>query len=451
MKKALSLALVSVFVLFVSEHNTTITTLLQLSVALSGLYLVSNLLQQKGVLPILAHIIAGIAVANVTYFCGQNQFLEFIQKSHFWHYMGEFLGLGLLFYSAGLETDVKKVQQVGVRAVLLALLGMVFVGLFGYLGLMPFGLTPIQAAFVVVGLVPTSAGVPMLTFAAKNMSKALVATFILVAAIADDILSLVLLSVLEGASTGTVDPTAILQKVAVTIGFLLIGSLVGYLANRTFLYRIFHDLKSHNAVLIVTLLWGLIFGVIAYFLGVNPVIGTYTAGLFLQKATFDHGKKHEELEHLVTPLVTLFSPIFFMWVGMNFLIAEVTLQAILFALILLVALFFGKLIAAKLTTIGSNSETKAMTEALCFGMFARVEVSLIIVSMGMKILPSYVISALILLVILSVLISIFGLSKWIKDGKVLNFGKLVDFLNNPKNFRYKFGFRLRSNDYLDKK
>ncbi|MBP6086336.1 cation:proton antiporter [Patescibacteria group bacterium] len=415
------LAAVATGILVMSEHGFALASFSYMAVILFALYGITDVLQKAKMLPILAQLVAGIIVINICWLLSAskivnaNPVIEFFQKSHFWHYIGEFVGLSLLFYKAGLETNIVSVKQVGARAVLLALLGMVFVGGLAYLGLMPFGLKPIQTAFIIVGLVPTSAGVPMLVFAAKNMSKALVATFILVAAIADDILSLVLLSVLDGASSGSVDAVAILGKVGITIGFLAIGGLIGYLANKTFLYKIFHNVQSHNSVLIITLLWGTVFGVIAYFLGVNTVIGTYTAGLFLQKARYDEGNKTEELEHLVAPLTNLFAPIFFMWVGGQFIVANITGYSIGLAGVLLVCLSVGKYIAAKMTVIGSDQQTKEMESALCFGMFARVEVSLIIVSMGIAsgILSKEITTSLILVVMISVLVTITGISKWI--------------------------------------
>lgn len=244
--------LVALGVLYVSEHNFGFTTILYTIVIFAGCYLLAYLVDKKRKIELLAYMLGGIVVVNIAYITDQLIFVEFFQKSHYWHLIGEIV-LALLFLKLGLETNVSIIPQVGVRAILLAILGMVFVGL---AGLLLFKISGIQLAFIIVALVPTSAGVPMITMNGKGMGKALLATFILVAAIADDILSLVLLTVLDGAKAGSVDVIVLLQKVGTTIAFLLIGSAIGYLANKKFLYQLFHKLNSETSVLIVTLIWG---------------------------------------------------------------------------------------------------------------------------------------------------------------------------------------------------
>lgn len=406
--------LVALGVLYASEHNFNLTTVVYTSIIFIGSYALAYIIDKKRKVEVLAYILGGIAVVNIAFFTGQLSFVEFFQKSHYWHTIGEIV-LGFLFLKLGLETNVSIIPQVGVRAILLAILGMVFVGAAGYIGLLPFQFSGIQLAFIIVALVPTSAGVPMITMNGKGMGKALVATFILVAAIADDILSLVLLTVLDGAKAGNVDVIVLLQKVGTTMAFLLIGSAIGYLANKRFLYKLFHKLGSETSVLIVTLIWGAIFGITAYLLGVSVVIGTYTAGLFLAKATYDEGKKHVELEHIVDPWVKILAPIFFVWVGGQFLISNITGNALLLAVIMLAALTIGKYLSAKAATIGAKEHIKKMTFGLMFGMFARVEVALIIVAMAISsgVLSQDQITALILMVLFSVIISIVGLSKWV--------------------------------------
>jgi len=82
---------------------------------------------------------------------------------------------------------------------------------------------------------------------------------------------------------------------------------------------------------------------------------------------------------------------------------------------MLAALTIGKYLSAKAATIGAKENIKKMTFGLMFGMFARVEVALIIVAMAISsgILSQDQITALILMVLFSVIISIVGLSKWV--------------------------------------
>jgi Kef-type K+ transport system membrane component KefB len=231
------------------------------------------------------------------------------------HVLAE-LGVLLLLFEIGLETDLREMFRVGAASLSVATVGVVLPFLLGYLywryapHAMSGGDVETAAIFLGATLTATSVGITARVLADLGRMSTPAARIIIGAAIIDDVLGLVILSVVSGVASGkTVSPVGVVGTFAVAAGFLVVAVLVGRFA----VPRLF-DLVVRMRVRFVLLVFAVAFALglaaLADLAGSALIIGSFAAGLILSGTN-----QFDTIEHEVRPVASIFTPIFFVSVG----------------------------------------------------------------------------------------------------------------------------------------
>ena len=362
------------------------TVLLALAFAIVGAKLAGELVERLGQPAVLGELVFGVAVGNAALFGGPD--LKALAHTETLTVLAE-LGAVLLLFHVGLESSPKEMLNVGPRAGLVAVVGVVTPMLlgFGVGAWMRPGESWMLHAFLGAMLSATSVGITARVLKDTDTLRTPFARIILGAAVIDDVLGLVVLAVISGIITGAATGTALsaagvalilMKAVAFLLGALVIGSLVS-----PRLFRGALALKSRGVVLALSL--GLCFALsyLAHLAGLAPIVGAFAAGLVLEDVHFEgHVQRGEPpLHESLEPLIALLVPVFFVRMGMLVDLRSLASASVLgFALLLTAAAILGKLACGFVAPAGVSRLT------LGFGMMPRGEVGLIFAGIGAQLL-----------------------------------------------------------------
>jgi Kef-type K+ transport system membrane component KefB len=227
------------------------------------------------------------------------------------------LGVVLLLFEIGLETDLREMFRVGVASLLVACVGVALPFALGYAYWM---LVPhpepiasdlsTSAIFVGATLTATSVGITARVLSDLGRMNTLESRIIIGAAVIDDVLGLVILSVVSGLAAGAaVSTLGIFRTLAVAVGFLVVAVLAG----RYFVPRLFDlvvRMRVRYVLLVVALAFALGLASLASLAGSALIIGSFAAGLILSGTN-----QFDTIEHEVKPVASVMTPIFFVSVG----------------------------------------------------------------------------------------------------------------------------------------
>jgi len=227
------------------------------------------------------------------------------------------LGVVLLLFEVGLETDLKAMFRIGPAAASVALIGVVlpFAGGYFFWTLAPHpaqgaanvGLT---ALFVGATLTATSVGITARILGDLGWLHSVEARVVLGAAVIDDIVGLVILSIVGTmAAGGTVNPVEVLRILGLAVGFLVVAVFIG---NRTApaVFNLVHQMRTRQTLAVLAFAFVLAISALATKAGSALIIGAFAGGLILSAT-----RQHKEIEQALTPLAAIFAPIFFVKVG----------------------------------------------------------------------------------------------------------------------------------------
>jgi Kef-type K+ transport system membrane component KefB len=233
------------------------------------------------------------------------------------HVLAE-LGVVLLLFEIGLETDLREMFRVGPVSLAVATVGVVLPFLFGFLywAYAPHaareGAVDLTTAAIFVGatLTATSVGITARVLSDLNRMNTPEARIIIGAAVIDDVLGLVILAVVSGLAAGTsLAPLGVLRIFAVAVGFLVVAVLVGrYVAPR--LFDLVVRMRVRYVLLVVSMAFVLALAAVAALAGSALIIGAFAAGLILSGTN-----QFDTIEREVRPVASIFAPIFFVSVG----------------------------------------------------------------------------------------------------------------------------------------
>ncbi len=233
------------------------------------------------------------------------------------HVLAE-LGVVLLLFEIGLETDLREMFRVGTASLSVATVGVVLPFLFGfaYWAYLPHaasgGTTDLTTTAIFVGatLTATSVGITARVLSDLNQMNSPEARIIIGAAVIDDVLGLVILTVVSGLVAGTsLAPLGILRIFAVAVGFLVVAVLVGrYVAPR--LFDLVVRMQVRYVLLVFAISFALGLSAVAALAGSALIIGAFAAGLILSGTN-----QFDTIEREVRPVASIFAPIFFVSVG----------------------------------------------------------------------------------------------------------------------------------------
>ena len=392
-------------------HDISIPGLfLTLAAMLVAAKLLGELAERLGQPAVLGELIAGVLLGGSLFGVVPNQG----PASEIVHVLAE-LGVVLLLFEIGLETDLREMFRVGTASLSVATVGVVlpFMLGFAYWAYVPHadggGTTDLTTAAIFVGatLTATSVGITARVLSDLNQMSSQEARIIIGAAVIDDVLGLVILTVVSGLAVGTsLAPLGILHVFAVAVGFLVVAVLVGrFVAPRLF------DLVVRMRVRYVLLVFSIVFALglasLAALAGSALIIGAFAAGLILSGTN-----QFDTIEREVRPVAAIFAPIFFVSVGasLNLRLLDPTREGAA-GLLAVAAVLTLLAIAGKLAAGWAAPWVNFRRLVVGVGMIPRGEVGLIFADIGRRagILNEAVFGAILLMVMATTLVAPPGL------------------------------------------
>ncbi|HEV7662870.1 MAG TPA: cation:proton antiporter, partial [Chloroflexota bacterium] len=222
------------------------------------------------------------------------------------------LGVILLMFLAGLETDWDQLRATGKAAFVAAALGVVAPLAGGYALSLLFGLPPIESLFVGVILTATSVSITAQTLMEMGSLQTVEGATVLGAAVIDDVIGLVVFSLVVALTNSGTEQTNLGWLAAYLLVFFTVSALLApWLISR--LLRLAERLRGAEAMLAIAIAIGLLYGVAAERAGLAAITGAYAAGLLINR----HNRYPEITERTKVLAYGLFVPIFLVKTGMD--------------------------------------------------------------------------------------------------------------------------------------
>jgi Kef-type K+ transport system membrane component KefB len=386
---------------------------LALAVILTAAKLGGDAAERIGQPAVLGELVVGVLVGNLS-LLGIDWF-QFITANTTIGVLAQ-LGAVILLFEVGLESTVRDMMQVGLRSLLVAVLGVVTPWALGWwVGAL---LLPEHSVYVHVflgaALTATSVGITARVLKDLGHAQAPEARIILGAAVIDDVLGLVVLAAVAAVITAADSGAALSYgALALVLGKALVflfGSLSLGVVFSPRLFTFTSRLRGSGVLLATALVFCFTLAWLASAIGLAPIVGAYAAGLILEDVHYrDFAAKEErQLEDLVRPISSFLVPVFFVLMGMRVDLSTLMRPEILgLAGLLTVAAMLGKQ-ACALGALGSKLDWLSIG----IGMIPRGEVGLIFASIGLTlvvhgehIIDSATYSAVVIMVMLTTLVT----------------------------------------------
>ena len=221
------------------------------------------------------------------------------------------LGVIILLFEIGLESDLRQLKAVGVQAVVVACVGVVVPFAAGTIGLMAiFDVPAIPAIFAGAALTATSIGITSKVLSELGQLQSKEGQIIVGAAVIDDVLGIIVLAVVASlAKTGTVDINNVIYLIIGATVFLIGAILLGSFFSKGFTL-IVESLKTRGNIVIPAFIFAYLMAFLANAIHLEAILGAFAAGLVL-----DDTDQRNELDKLIKPVADLLVPIFFISVG----------------------------------------------------------------------------------------------------------------------------------------
>lgn len=296
------------------------------------------------------------------------------------------IGVVILMFCAGMETDVKELKKCGKAAMIIAFIG-VIVPLAGGFATAWFFNRPgmiesnadtslvLQNIFIGVILTATSVSITVETLKELGKLNSRAGNAILGAAVIDDILGIIALTIITSMADPTVKLWLVLLKI---VGFFVFAIVAGFLFYKFFSYYSNRTKNGLQRYVIISFVFCLLMSYVAEeFFGVADITGAYVAGLVVSMIQKEH---YLESRFSVLSYVYL-SPIFFASIGLKVHLPKMSSAIILFAVVLTVVAILTKVVGCGLGAKLCRYTGKESLQ-IGVGMVSRGEVALIVASKG---------------------------------------------------------------------
>lgn len=339
---------------------------------------------------LVAGVILGPAVLNVL------SETEFIQK------LAE-LGVIVLMFTAGLETDINQLKKTGKASFIIAVLGVIIPLAVGFFIASIFNKgndvnTILQNVFIGIILTATSVSITVETLKEMGKLNTRAGNAILGAAIIDDILGIIALTITTSLADPSINVIIVLAKIVM---FFIFAGFAGYLFHWAFIKLDERYQRDLRRFVIIAFVFCLLLSFCAEeFFGVADITGAFIAGLVMSDSNRSKylNSRFETLSYM------LLSPIFFASIGIKVQLTAMTKTIFIFAiLLLLVAILskvFGCALGAKLCRYSNREAIQIGT-----GMISRGEVALIVANKGIAMglmLPEFLAPVVIVVVVTTI-------------------------------------------------
>lgn len=324
------------------------------------------------------------------------------------------IGIILLLFEVGIETDIGRLTSSGAKAFVVAMGGVVLPFILGFvISYYLFSFNLLASLFIGSALTATSIGITLRVLRDLKKQNSHEAQIIIGAAVLDDVIGIILLAMLyEFSQSGTVD----LWNAGKVLVYILLFFIISPIAAKAVSLTIKKwDEKSEIPGLLPTTTISLIllFAWIAHQVGAPELLGGFAAGLALsrqfpflrQDAKFSH-----RVEEQMKPIVHLFTPIFFVAIGLSLNLRSIDWSSL--SIWMITGLLFISAIVGKLAS-GFLLRKETLTTKLIVGtsMIPRGEVGLIFANIGLTagVFKDNIYASIILVIALTTLLAPFAL------------------------------------------
>jgi len=341
---------------------------LLLLVALAG-YLIASRINQSAVIGL---ILVGILVGPSA--LGWIQYTTFVSGlAH--------LGAVILLFVIGLEFKLHEIMQI--RNGIIAFLGVVIPWIGGYGASILFGYSETSTIFIGTALTATSIAITANVLQELDQLQTDAAKVIIGAAVIDDILSLLALSICNEAANGAVSGFTIAVMGIKAVAFIIIGATAGVLIISRLIEYVDETPfagKYPEFTFIFAMMMAFVYAICAEMVGLSAIVGAFIAGVSFNEIELKQG---HDLKKGAGYLQIIFASIFFVSLGIMVDLKAVTSDILIFLVVLTLIAVVTKLIGCGIPAYYSGMSVK---ESLIvgFGMAPRGEVAMIVALIGLQ-------------------------------------------------------------------
>ena len=284
------------------------------------------------------------------------------------------IGVILLMFLAGLETDVKEFKRTGKASSYVGVLGIILPMFLGYLAGITMSLSTFESIFLGLLLSATSVSISVAALKEMGQLKTKEGATILGAAVIDDVLVIIALAFVMSLSGGDVNLTTVILK---KFAFFAIAIALGWKVVPWVLNK-FVKLQVSETVISAALIICFLFATFADKAGIAPIIGAYIAGVSVSVTKF----QHEVTEKVETIAYSIFVPVFFTLIGVSVNFTGITDKIwtiVILSIIAILSKLVGGALGAKLAGFNTKSSL-----GIGSAMVSRGEVALIIATSGIQ-------------------------------------------------------------------
>ncbi|HUR98143.1 MAG TPA: cation:proton antiporter [Pyrinomonadaceae bacterium] len=354
-------------VFFAAAATDHSSVLLALFVMLAAAKIMGEIFERLKQPAVVGEILAGVIIGP--------SLLGWVQPSDFISILAE-IGVIFLLFTVGLETKPQTIFRVGGRAVMVGVLGVILPFVAGYFIAIGWGGSFPEAMFIGAAMVATSVGITARVLGSMGLLETETARIILGAAVIDDILGLIILSLVSAVSRGEADYAGLAKIAGAAILFTAFVTLVGSRI-MTKLAPTIERLKLGRPFFNLGLVLCLGLSVASIYVGVAAIIGAFLAGMALAEATEGNVKMHR----LTSGITEFLVPFFLVNIGMQLDLAVFRdMSAVILAIVVTVAAVITKFVGCSLGAWGMTRRERGQVGV---GMIPRGEVGIVVAQIGL--------------------------------------------------------------------
>ncbi|WP_039727941.1 cation:proton antiporter [Leptolyngbya iicbica] len=290
------------------------------------------------------------------------------------------LGVIILLFEIGLESDLKELIRVGPQAAVVAVIGVVVPFALGTTGLIAlFNIATVPAVFAGAALTATSIGITAKVLAEIQKLSSKEGQIIIGAAVLDDVLGIIVLAVVASlAKTGEIEITNVAILIVSAAVFLVGAIFVGRLLSPLFVGLV-DKMETRGELIISSLIFAFVLSYIAATIQLEAILGAFAAGLILAETP-----KHKQLEEQIVPIADMLVPVFFVTVGARTDVSVLNpldpanREGLIIASFLVIVAIIGKVVTG-FAVFGQPGINRL---AIGVGMVPRGEVGLVFAGVG---------------------------------------------------------------------
>jgi Kef-type K+ transport system membrane component KefB len=371
------------------DHDV-VSVLLDILVVLVAAKIAAEVAERIGIPAVVGEIVAGVLVGPSV--------LDLVGGGDVLRTLGE-LGVVLLLLEVGMEMDLGELGKVGRTSLFVGSVGVVAPLLLGLAAASALGFDFNTSLFVAAALTATSVGITARVFGELRALATTEARVVLGAAVADDVMGLVVLTVVVRVVTeGTVSALDVTEIVVVALGFLVFGGLLALWVAPKLFDAIERHARSAGTIVALALAFTLVFAELADAAQLAVVVGAFLAGLALGRT-----QQAPRIRRELAPVGHLFVPVFFLQIGIDVDVSQFGDATVLRD----AALLLGVAVVGKLVSAVGTAGTPCDKLLVGLGMLPRGEVGLIFATIGLSsgVLGDDLYAALLIVVLATTLIT----------------------------------------------